>query len=643
MADELAIQQVQQNQGSVTPYVIGGAAVGGVGGYLSPVGVKKPKYTSFDDILKESEDTFKTQIEKDTENKTFWETAQKHVEAVKNAEKEYDDKVAKIKEESKTATGQLPADNEAAKKLTEAQKAYDDELAKLVEAEKKKLGKGTVEIKAGEIKKFSELTTDQLPTTYASGKQKGKKIAGNDIEKLYERLTNEVKNAENALETRLNTTLRADKNAALADFQVNIIGKAITDTEALPADDFAEYFEKGTRKHPSESYKRAVKIANTYYADVTTLTQDQLASIGTEYKPGESIPKRMRTASFSVKDPTTNRYVTRNIYYDPDVYDNLLDAEQKKVENLRKNLADQLFAESQRASTLNRELRVLDKKFEQSLRNDMNQLTNTGLYDPVTDKLDLAKIKSEGGFIAGKKDSKYIADMKILEDAYRDAIKTAKKTGGSPILSPLPTGLSGNYGSATIEEALKQAQARHSILKKYSSEYNTLYTQIQNCAKNNTIVQELDTKIAEAISNDKGVQKARAALAEQFPEVYSAKASKLSADEIAAKAQEAAQKAVDSSSVKSKLEAAKKAAEEEAKKLGLSAKELTDDELAKILKEKGLGSKEEYLAQLKKAAQEAVEKDLGKIKGPNKWVNAAIAAAALVLVGWGIGKAANKN
>lgn len=628
MSDELAIQQ--QKQGSATPYALGGAVVGGLAGAFSPVGVTKPKYSSYEDILKESEDTFNREISKGGDNKGFWETAKSHANAVQNAEKEYESQVAKIREESKSAVGQLPADNEAAKKLTEAQKAYDDELAKLVEAEKKKLGKGTVEIKAGEIKKFSELTTDQLPTTYASGKHKGKKIAGNNVEKLYDDLTGEVKKAENALETRLNTTLRADKNAALADFQVNIIGKAITDTEALSADDFAEYFEKGTRKHPSESYKRAVKIANSYYADVTTLTQDQIVSIGTEYKPGEKVPKRMRTTSFSVKDPTTNRYVTRNIYYDPDVYDNLLDAEQKKVENLRKNLADQLFAESQKASTLNRELRVLDKKFEQSLRNDMNQLTNTGLYDPVTDKLDLAKIKTEGGFIAGKKNTGYIADIKALEKA-----KNAKAT-------VLPAGLKGNYGSASVEEALKQAQARHSILKKYSSEYNTLYTQIQDCAKNNTIVQELDTKIAEAISNDKGVQKARAALAEQFPEVYSAKASKLSADEIAAKAQEAAQKAVDSSSVKSKLEAAKKAAEEEAKKLGLTAKELTDDELLKILKEKGLGSKEEYLAKVKKSAQEAIEKDLGKIKGPNKWVNAAIAAAALGLVGLGIGKAVNK-
>lgn len=641
MSDELAIQQ--QKQGSATPYALGGAVLGGVAGAFSPVGVTRPKYSSFEDILKESEDTFSKEIEKGGDNKGFWETAKSHVDKVKNAEKEYEEKVAQIKEQSKSAVGQLPEDNAAAKSLADAQKAYDDELARLVDIEKNRLSKGTgTEIDVNNLKKFQDLTTEQLPTEYAFGKKKGQKIPSGEIENLYKRLTDDLINAENNLDTKLKNGLRKEKLNAIDDIQVNLIDKAIADTEALSGDDFIDYFEKGSKRKPSESYKRALGIAKKYYADVTDLTPEQIESIGHELKPGESKPKRMKEQCITVKDPATGRSVTKTIWYDPDVYDNLLESERQKVKNLRRELADQIFAESHNASTLNRELKALDVNFEQTLRNDMNQLTNTGLYNPTTDKLDLAKIKSEGGFIAGKKDSKYIDDIKSLEDAYRKAIKAAKASGTSPNLSTLPTGLNGNYGSATIDEALKQAHARHNIFKQYCKQYNSIYEQMQKCAQNNTIVQNLDSKIAEAISNDKAVQDARTRLAEQFDRVYSVKPATLTADEIATKADDAAKAAIEKSGFKTRLETAKNAAAEEAKKLGLTAKELTDDELVKILKEKGLGSKEEYLAQLKKAAQEAVEKDLGKIKGPNKWVNAAIAAAALGLVGLGIGKAVNK-
>ena len=91
------------------------------------------------------------------------------------------------------------------------------------------------------------------------------------------------------------------------------------------------------------------------------------------------------------------------------------------------------------------------------------------------------------------------------------------------------------------------------------------------------------------------------------------------------------------------VETAKKEADEAAKKLGVTAKELTGDELAKVLKDKGIAAtKAEYTAEIKKAAKEALEKDLGKLKTPNRVMNAVIAGAALALVGLGIG-AAKKN
>lgn len=69
MADELSIQAIevnkpQQSQKSTTPYVLGGAALGGLGtgayAYLNG----KPVYSSYEDIVKEKEDTFNKTAEK---------------------------------------------------------------------------------------------------------------------------------------------------------------------------------------------------------------------------------------------------------------------------------------------------------------------------------------------------------------------------------------------------------------------------------------------------------------------------------------------------------------------------------------------------------------------------------------------------
>ena len=102
MSDELTIQPQVQQKSNAVPYAAGGAIIGGLAGALSPVGVTKPKYSSYEDILKESEDTFKSQIEKGGDAKGVWEAAKEHAEKVKNAEAEYDKKVQEIKDANKT-------------------------------------------------------------------------------------------------------------------------------------------------------------------------------------------------------------------------------------------------------------------------------------------------------------------------------------------------------------------------------------------------------------------------------------------------------------------------------------------------------------------------------------------------------------
>ena len=84
----------------------------------------------------------------------------------------------------------------------------------------------------------------------------------------------------------------------------------------------------------------------------------------------------------------------------------------------------------------------------------------------------------------------------------------------------------------------------------------------------------------------------------------------------------------------------KEKAAKEAERLGIKGEGLTA-EGEKLLKE--LGTKEEYTKKLKDAAREALEKDLGKFKTPNRWANAAIGAAALAIAGLGIGAMMKKD
>ena len=212
----------------------------------------------------------------------------------------------------------------------------------------------------------------------------------------------------------------------------------------------------------------------------------------------------------------------------------------------------------------------------------------------------------------------------------------------------------------TVQDLSKKNKAtRKALIKNLTAEYGCTEDKLENVlSKRIKIAQKYDSyiqKVEDANRGDKPLIEAYtkkrnklvadetktilAKFKKNFPQFAKIDAENLSDSEIAAKAEEA----LKGKDVATKLESAKQAAEARAKELGLTAKELTDDELAKILKDKGIGTKEEFLAKTKNAAKEAIEKDLGKIKTPNKLVNGLIAGAALALVGLGIGSSMKKD
>ena len=199
MSDELSIQQ----QKSATPYVLGGAIVGG--GAAAGLGVKGPKwatapakYSSYDDILKESSDEFTKNMEGVEEDlKTKAEKARK---AFNEAGTTYDNDLQKyINENTKT----LPNDDELVKTMQEKERALNAKREELVKQEADKIRKaqpaavaepnkkpvlseGAAEA-AESMKKEIEVETERLETLQKELNARSKQLA-DDLYKATDRV-----------------------------------------------------------------------------------------------------------------------------------------------------------------------------------------------------------------------------------------------------------------------------------------------------------------------------------------------------------------------------------------------------------------------------------------------------------------------
>ena len=538
MSDELTIQPQVQQKSNAVPYAAGGAIIGGLAGALSPVGAKKPKYASYEDILKESEDTFKSQIEKGGEAKGVWEAAKEHAEKVKNAEAEYDKKVQEIKDANKTVAGTLPETEQAAKDLKLAQENYD----KALEAEKNKLSN----ISKGGVAR------DAVPSAESLGVTMSKKDLKN-----YNTIRNEYLQK-----------LKDIRN----DAKYKKYSQAITDVSAeydRKSDSWIKDYKKAAAKDPKMTPKKYFAEKNgsgktLIFDDVVKFYETELQKTG-NYSSHKKAQKALRTKAYELaKQELTNLQT-------------IAEAAQK-VAKIKIDPA-QLTAAS--ASDVGE---VLNKRVSE-YQKELQTVQDLSKKNKATRKALIKKLTAEYGCTEDK-----------LENVLSKRIKIAQK-----------------YDSFIQKAEDADRAAVKPLTEAYVKKRNKL------------VADETKTILAKFKKN--------------FPQFAKIDAENLSESEIATKAEEA----LKGKDVAKKLEEAKKAAEARAKELGLNAKELTDDELAKILKDKGIGTKEEFLAKTKNAAKEAIEKDLGKIKTPNKLVNGLIAGTALALVGLGIGSSMKKD
>ena len=609
MSDELTIQPQVQQKSNAVPYAAGGAIVGGLAGALSPVGVTKPKYASYEDILKESEDTFKSQIEKGGEAKGVWEAAKEHAEKVKNAEAEYDKKVQEIKDANKTVAGTLPETEQAAKDLKLAQENYDKAIADLTS--EKKVVKHT---KGNEIVPYDKnwSMTEAQRTEY---------------KKLYTDYANEKANFENSKAYKDTQKAIKDRQAALdnmfddikAAAESTIDPKSTKRNAIKTMDDYLASDKSTTAIEKALEDNNIIRLSDKELIDLAGGEKKLLD------KPGKA-KKNVQYFEVTARDGSKKYAEVQIRKRMPGIteYQRLMEQKTRSTVNA---VAEQFktFVETQEQ---------IDKlpetlTFEKGLVRKAGLTRTGGKIDNFADHL---KDFSE-------KLSEYSADAKILEKEKLQNYIPQK--GIKPKYDKLVQDVLDKYGVQNPKEAYEMIIARKSIGAKYQTELNSLNKILDEIRTKDKVLNELNGKFGKLRRNAKDLNIAESRIRGKFKEFLGKAESSM--ETVAGMSKEDAIKHLEGKDVATKLEHFKQAAEARAKELGLTAKELTDDELAKILKDKGIGTKEEFLAKTKNAAKEAIEKDLGKIKTPNKLVNGLIAGTALALVGLGIGSSMKKD
>lgn len=288
MADELAIQpgvnQTQSNSGAyaLTGGVIGGA-VGGVGAHY----LTKPKYASYDDIIKEAQDStdFSSQIDKAEGTEKDFLTAAKEVADEKtNAGKVWDDefkayqeahkdgkvieddaykalveketaaekalndkRTALLAEEVETTTGTKPALSESHKKYYEIQKARSERALKEVNEGLAELRKA-LEDGAKPLKEAIEKHADAIYA--ARNNVDSLEESYNKLQTVYAKETNPARKA----------AIKAEVDACKADLKtarkaLNDAMKVVEETVAKAADGLEYHGLKGDKLKKAKEAK----------------------------------------------------------------------------------------------------------------------------------------------------------------------------------------------------------------------------------------------------------------------------------------------------------------------------------------------------------------------------------------------------
>ena len=631
MSDELTIQavnqpQVQQKKNTTVPYTVGGAVVGGLAGAGINSWVKKPM--SWEDVVNEAKDTtdFSTKAEP-----ASWEGVKSKAQAVEDAKKALEE--ASKPQLADNANEKIAYDNA----IKEKEKAY----SKLYEQKKTELENSASSKGKAKLKTFDQL--GEYPETNVETGKDFTKADRSDIKKVYDDLIRDYNNAETRVNNTIATGIGGERSAKINQIK-SYMDAQYSKYSTKTTDEIDEIFAKRTElkgylgfktEVPTKQYEEALQLATREYPEFTaaSLKPEQYLEFGEEVVDPKSTPisKGYNRKGIHLIDPATKRPSPKTTYvdYKMDDLNKFVEEQEKLVAEKRTAYADELFTNAHESVLLKKQQARFMTDFGANVEKGL--ATQSGYYDPKTNILNMSDIINESKrsrlTVGTGKNAKigYAADMKELNRV----IKAAEKAGTTPVM---PANLNGYYAGVTDPKvALEMAGARNTIATSYDKEFKTLTKKIDNCINETSIIQSLDDKIADIKANDKGLNKAKAKLTEQFPNIFKQDGAGLTTEQIEGKAKEYADKNL-KKSYQEAIDAAKTKLDEAANKKGTVNEELKKNAQAK-------------LDDATKALRESAESLGQKFKkgGTNKWVAAGIGAVIGAAALYGVAASKNKK
>lgn len=297
MTDELSIQQ----RPSAMPYVLGGAAVGGLGGYYGlPKFAEKlvtdpGKYESYEALIREAsdKDTFVKKIAEATEaEKPMMEKMQGIGDKIKEAETKWqqglDDLFAKngIKEATTEVVEEVVG--EGTKKTTTIQKALEHSARKFDKAADALRDATTPEAKETAKKTLKELEDNFAKLTEQIMGQCEFKGSEDEIKAAKEALTKELKNYREALTSHFNI----ERTPAVAEDLVKEFTKAQKDKKTAQGllDDAFKALEESLGK------KDLAKLHQSNSANFESLLSRNITTEGKRLDVLKELAKKFEAA-----------------------------------------------------------------------------------------------------------------------------------------------------------------------------------------------------------------------------------------------------------------------------------------------------------------------------------------------------------
>ena len=285
MSDELQIQQST----NTTPYAVGGSLIGGGLGWAGAHYLTKPKYGSYDDIIKEAKDStdFSSKIEKaEGEEKKFLEAAKDLAGKRSTAETEYNNAFEAWKKDHPNTTkkedakyGELKTAQKQAEEALEAKKKalIDAEFEKIKSKASKSSITGTFD--PAELPTLINEATDKRKRdfnakleVYANRKQtlldkldQAKKDGNKELEK---QVINDINAFEKQMKEELNTEISSWYKNPNAKASKRAINTAVDNATQIVATRVAE-----------KDYSR---ITDTTLSRLEKQVMDKIKSNGSE-------------------------------------------------------------------------------------------------------------------------------------------------------------------------------------------------------------------------------------------------------------------------------------------------------------------------------------------------------------------------